>query len=99
MRSSAQLTPPRNPITEHQRRDSRQALKVRLKLPPFRRAVKRGIPLERAHARGEQAKADGAPAVASARAMAAQELSIALELDYMRRHYPGLLSQENVAEG
>jgi hypothetical protein len=24
--------------------------------------------------------------------------SIALELDYMRRHYPGLLSQENFAE-
>jgi hypothetical protein len=28
-----------------------------------------------------------------AKAMAAQERSIALELDYMRRHYPGLLSQ------
>jgi hypothetical protein len=34
----------------------------------------------------------------SAKAMAAQERSIALELDYMRRHYPGLLSEENVAE-
>jgi hypothetical protein len=34
----------------------------------------------------------------SAKAMAAQERSIALELDYMRRHYPGLLSQENFAE-
>jgi hypothetical protein len=31
--------------------------------------------------------------------MAAQERSIALELDYMRRHYPGLLSRENVAVG
>jgi hypothetical protein len=31
-----------------------------------------------------------------AKAMAAQERSIALELDYMRRHYPGLLSQENL---
>jgi hypothetical protein len=28
--------------------------------------------------------------------MAAQERSIALELDNMRRHYPGLLSQENL---
>jgi hypothetical protein len=34
----------------------------------------------------------------SAKAMAAHERSIALELDYMRRHYPGLLSQENFAE-
>jgi hypothetical protein len=34
-----------------------------------------------------------------AKAMAAQECSLALELDYMRRHYPGFLSQENVAEG
>ena len=33
-----------------------------------------------------------------AKAMAAQERSIALELDYMRRHYPGFLSQENFAE-
>jgi len=33
------------------------------------------------------------------RAMAAQERTIALEFDYMRRHYPGFLSQENVAEG
>ena len=28
----------------------------------------------------------------SAKAMAAQERSIALELDYMRRHYPGFLN-------
>jgi hypothetical protein len=35
----------------------------------------------------------------SAKAMAAQERSMALELDYMRRHHPGLLSQENVAVG
>jgi hypothetical protein len=35
----------------------------------------------------------------SAKAMAAQERSLALELDYMRRHYPGFLSRENVAEG
>jgi hypothetical protein len=35
----------------------------------------------------------------SAKAMAVQERSIALELGYMRRHYPGLLSQKNVAEG
>ena len=34
----------------------------------------------------------------SAKAMAAHERLIALELDYMRRHYPGLLSQENFAE-
>jgi hypothetical protein len=34
-----------------------------------------------------------------ARAMAAQERSIALELEFIRRHYPGLLSRENVAEG
>jgi hypothetical protein len=34
----------------------------------------------------------------SARAMASQERSIALEVNYMRRHYPGFLSQENVAE-
>jgi hypothetical protein len=34
----------------------------------------------------------------SAKAMAAHERSIALELDYMRRHYPGFLSQENFAE-
>jgi hypothetical protein len=33
------------------------------------------------------------------RAMAAQERTIALEFDYMRRHYPGPLSRENVAEG
>ena len=32
------------------------------------------------------------------KAMAAQERSIALELEYMRRHYPGLLSRETVAE-
>jgi hypothetical protein len=31
--------------------------------------------------------------------MAAQERSIALESDYMRCHYPGLLSRKNVAEG
>jgi hypothetical protein len=31
-------------------------------------------------------------------AMAAQERSIALESDYLRRRYPGLLSQENFAE-
>jgi hypothetical protein len=34
----------------------------------------------------------------SAQAMAAHERLIALELDYMRRRYPGLLSEENVAE-
>ena len=34
----------------------------------------------------------------SAKAMAAHERLIALELDYMRRHYPGLFSQENFAE-
>jgi hypothetical protein len=34
----------------------------------------------------------------SHRAMAAHERLIALELEYMRRHYPGFLSQENVAE-
>jgi hypothetical protein len=33
-----------------------------------------------------------------AKAMAAQERSIALELEYMRRHYPGLLSRESVTE-
>jgi hypothetical protein len=33
------------------------------------------------------------------KAMAAQERSIALESDYLRRHYPGLLSREIVAEG
>ena len=32
------------------------------------------------------------------KAMAAQERSIALEVDDMSRRYPGLLSQENVAE-
>ena len=32
-------------------------------------------------------------------AMTAQERSVAPELEYMRRHYPGLLSRENVAEG
>jgi hypothetical protein len=32
------------------------------------------------------------------RAMAAQERSIALESDYLRRHYPGLLSREKVTE-
>jgi hypothetical protein len=35
----------------------------------------------------------------SAKAMAAHERLIALELDYMRQRYPGLLSDENVAEG
>jgi hypothetical protein len=30
--------------------------------------------------------------------MAAHERLIALELDYMRQRYPGLLSEENVAE-
>ena len=35
----------------------------------------------------------------SAKAMAAQERSIALESDYLRRHYPGLLSRENVDVG
>ena len=34
-----------------------------------------------------------------ARAMAGQERSTALELDYIRRHYPGLLSRENVGVG
>jgi hypothetical protein len=34
----------------------------------------------------------------SAKAMAAHERLIALELDYMRQRYPGLLSDENVAE-
>jgi hypothetical protein len=34
----------------------------------------------------------------SAKAMAAQERSLALEIDDMRRRYPGLLSQENFAE-
>jgi hypothetical protein len=34
----------------------------------------------------------------SAQAMAAHERLIALELDYMRQRYPGLLSEENVAE-
>jgi hypothetical protein len=33
-----------------------------------------------------------------AKAMAAQERLLALEIDHMRRHYPGLLSQENFAE-
>ena len=31
-----------------------------------------------------------------ARAMAAHERLLALEIDNMRRHYPGLLSQENL---
>jgi hypothetical protein len=31
----------------------------------------------------------------SAKAMAAQERSIALELEYLRRHYPGVLRDEN----
>jgi hypothetical protein len=35
----------------------------------------------------------------SAQAMAAQERSVALELDYLRGRYPGFLSRENVAEG
>jgi hypothetical protein len=33
------------------------------------------------------------------RAMAVQERSIALESDYLRRHYPGFLSRENVGVG
>jgi hypothetical protein len=33
------------------------------------------------------------------KAMAAQERSIALESDYLRRHYPGFLSRENVGVG
>ena len=32
----------------------------------------------------------------SAKAMAAQERSIALGLEYLRRHYPGVLRDENV---
>jgi hypothetical protein len=32
----------------------------------------------------------------SDKAMAAHERSLALEIDHMRRHYPGLLSQENL---
>jgi len=32
------------------------------------------------------------------KAMAAQERSLALEREYMGRHYPGLCSQDNVAE-
>jgi hypothetical protein len=32
----------------------------------------------------------------SARAMAAQERVLALEIDHMRRYYPGLLSRENL---
>jgi hypothetical protein len=31
--------------------------------------------------------------------MAAQERSLALAIDDIRRRYPGLLSEENVAEG
>ena len=34
-----------------------------------------------------------------ARAMAAQERLLAMEIDHMRRRYPGFLMQENVAEG
>ena len=32
----------------------------------------------------------------SAKAMAAHERLLALEIDHIRRHYPGLLSQENL---
>jgi hypothetical protein len=35
----------------------------------------------------------------SGKAMGAAERLLAMEIDHMRRRYPGLLSQENVAEG